>query len=99
MSKEVDIKLDMIRVYFKHRIANCLSEDSYDDKLGMHIFQLHCIGSPTTLHVSSEFIDAHSPAEILTTLMRLHPESYIQGINTGQITLTIDGIKVESNEI
>ena len=99
MSREVDIKLDMIRVYFKQRIADCLSEDSYDDKLGMHIFQIHCKGSPTTFHVSSEFIDAHSPAEILTTLMRLRPESYIQGIHTGHITVTIDGVKVESNEI
>ena len=99
MSREVDIKLDMIRVYFKHRIADCLSEDSYDDKLGMHIFQLHCKGDPTRFHVSRAFIDAHSPAEILTTLMRLHPESYIRGINTGHVSITMDGVKVESNEI
>ena len=99
MSREVDIKLDMIRVYFKHRIANCLSEDSYDDKLGMHIFQLHCKGDPTTFHVSREFIDAHSSAEILKTLMQLRPESYIQGINTGHINITMDGVKVESNNI
>ncbi len=99
MSREVDIKLDMIRVYFKHRIADCSSEDSYDDKLGLHIFQLHCKGDPTSVHVSREFIDAHSPAEILTTLMRLQPENYIRGINTGHIKITIDGVKVESNKI
>ena len=96
---ELDIKLDMIRVYFKHRIADCSSEDSYDDKLEMHIFKLHCKLDPTTIHVSRKFIDAHSPAGILTTLMRLRPESYIQGLNTGHISITKDGVTVMSNKL
>jgi hypothetical protein len=95
----LDIKLDMIRVYFENRMAKCLSEDFYDDKLGSHIFQLNCKGNPTTVHVSREFIDENSPAEILTTLMRLHPESYIHGLKTGQINITNDGIKVQRSEI
>jgi hypothetical protein len=99
MSREVDIKLDMIRVYFNLRIADCSSEESYDDKLGLHIFQLNCKGNPTTVNVSREFIDEHSPAEILATLMRLRPESYIQGLKTGQINITNDGVNVVRSEI
>lgn len=97
MDTYVNIKLDMIRVYFKHRIANCSSEDTYDNKLKCYLFQLLCEGRPTAVHISREFIDEHSPADILTTLMRLRPESYIKGMNTGRIIITNAGVKVESS--
>jgi len=87
----------MIRVYFSNRIANCFIKDSYDDMLKTHIFQIDCKGSPATVDISRAFIDAHSPAEILKTLIQLRPESYIQGKNAGHIVITNDGIKVKSN--
>ena len=89
----------MIRVYIKTRFPNRDVTDQYDAKNITQTFHVTCEDRIAIVTFSQSYIDDHSPADILKSLMGYRLDRYIGNSNINRMTVTNEGIDVVLDSI